>query len=148
MESVAFLLRENAEALRELGMELKCVRSLGGGAKSALWTQIKADVLQLPVSVGSCDEPVALGAAILGAVAAGDFSSASEAAEIMGGSEKIFTPGQNAERYEACYREYLKFNQYSLGESKGKPAPVSRASARSPLPVNSSTAAVRPPPTP
>lgn len=118
MESVAFLLRENAEALRELGMELKCVRALGGGAKSALWAQIKADVLKLPVSVGSCDEPVALGAAILGAVAAGDFASASEAAQIMGGSEKIFTPGKDAERYEACYREYLKFNQYILGESK------------------------------
>jgi len=118
MESVAFLLRENAEALKALGMTLKTVRALGGGAKSALWAQIKADVLQLPVSVGSCDEPVALGAAILGAAASGAFADATQAAAAMSGSERLFTPGENAPRYEEIFREYTKFNQYILGESK------------------------------
>lgn len=116
MESVAFLLKDNANALTELGMTLKSVRALGGGAKSPLWAQIKADVLGLPVSVGSCDEPVALGAAILSAVDAGAFSSAAEAALHLAGEEKTFLPGKDRERYEACYREYCTFNEYILGE--------------------------------
>jgi xylulokinase len=116
MESVAFLLKDNANALTELGMSLKTVRALGGGAKSPLWAQIKADVLDLPVSVGSCDEPVALGAAILGAVDAGAFSSAAEAGAALAGEEKIFLPGKDVERYKECFNEYCKFNQYILGE--------------------------------
>ena len=116
MESVAFLLKENANALTELGVTLKSVRALGGGAKSPLWAQIKADVLNLPVSVGSCDEPVALGAAILSAAAAGAFSSAAEAGSALAGEERTFTPGKDVERYEECFREYCKFNEYILGE--------------------------------
>ena len=116
MESVAFLLKDNANALKELGMELTCVRSLGGGAKSPLWAQIKADVLGLPVSVGSCEEPVALGAAILSAVDAGLFSSAAEAGGILAGEERTYLPGRDAERYEECFGEYCRFNEYILGE--------------------------------
>jgi xylulokinase len=116
MESVAFLLKDNANALTALGMTLKSVRALGGGAKSALWAQIKADVLGLPVSVGSCDEPVALGAAILSAVDAGLFAGAAEGAAALSGEEKIFLPGKDQERYEACFHEYCLFNEYILGE--------------------------------
>jgi xylulokinase len=116
MESVAFLLKDNANALIELGTELKTVRALGGGAKSSLWAQIKADVLGLPVSVGSCDEPVALGAAILSAAAAGAFSSAAEAGRVLACEEKVYLPGKDAETYEECFKEYCKFNEYILGE--------------------------------
>ena len=116
MESVAFLLKDNANALTELGMELKCVRALGGGAKSSLWAQIKADVLGLPVSVGSCEEPVALGAAILSAVDAGLFSSAAEAGSALSGEERTFVPGKDMERYQECFQEYCAFNEYILGE--------------------------------
>ena len=116
MESVAFLLKDNANALSELGMELRTVRALGGGAKSSLWAQIKADVLNLPVTVGSCDEPVALGGAILSAADAGIYADAAEAAAALAGEEKVFLPGKDVERYEECFREYCKFNQYILGE--------------------------------
>ena len=116
MESVAFLLKDNANALAALGVELKSVRALGGGAKSPLWAQIKADVLNLPVSVGRCDEPVALGAAILSAVDSGEFSSAAEAAGALAGEEKVYFPGKDVERYEECFREYCRFNEYILGE--------------------------------
>ena len=116
MESVAFLLKDNANALTALGMELKTVRALGGGAKSPLWAQIKADVLNLPVSVGKCDEPVALGAAVLSAAEAGAFSSAAEAGAALAGEARLFMPGKNVERYEECFSEYCKFNEYILGE--------------------------------
>jgi sugar (pentulose or hexulose) kinase len=66
MESVAFLLRDNVEALRQLGAEITEIRTLGGASASALWLQIKADVLELPLAVVKCKEATALGAAILG----------------------------------------------------------------------------------
>jgi xylulokinase len=43
------------------------IRSAGGGAKSSLWRQIKADRLGVPVVATECPEPTSLGAAILAA---------------------------------------------------------------------------------
>ncbi len=43
------------------------IRSAGGGAKSSLWRQIKADRLGVPVVVTECPEPTSLGAVILAA---------------------------------------------------------------------------------
>lgn len=65
MESIAFLLRDNVEALRDIGCAADTMSSLGGAASSQVWLQIKADVLQLPVSVPQCPEVTSLGAAML-----------------------------------------------------------------------------------
>ena len=56
MESVAYLLKDNVEALRSMGCNIREIRSLGGASKSKLWLQIKADVLNLPVTVTECAE--------------------------------------------------------------------------------------------
>jgi len=67
MEAVAFMIRRDLEGIRGLGVEVREVRVLGGGARSGLWSQIKADVLGLPVVVPSQHEAAVLGAAILAA---------------------------------------------------------------------------------
>ncbi|MBN2642715.1 MAG: hypothetical protein JXR78_13760, partial [Victivallales bacterium] len=77
-EAVAFTLRQNVDVLKEAGLKCSAVRSLGGGAKDALWLQIKADVLDCPVEVPACSEATCLGAAILAAAGAGIFPSVSE----------------------------------------------------------------------
>lgn len=79
-EGIAFNLRLILEALREIGAKVDVLRVLGGGAQSAVWVGILADVLATPIEV--TDHPLeatALGAAMTGAVGAGlfaDFSSA------------------------------------------------------------------------
>ncbi len=83
MESVAFSLRENLEALRGLGLEVGELRSLGGGAKSDLWLQMKADVTGYPVARPSVTEAGALGAVLLAMVGAGAFGSLAEAANAV-----------------------------------------------------------------
>jgi len=55
----------------------------GGGAKSDLWNQIRADVTGLPVQVVEETETGALGAAMLAAVGHGEFEAMSDAAEAM-----------------------------------------------------------------
>lgn len=65
MESVAFLLRDFLGLLEPLGVTVREIRSLGGGARSALWQQIKADVCGRTFRVPACPEAAAMGAALL-----------------------------------------------------------------------------------
>jgi xylulokinase len=64
MESVAYGLNLGMAALTELKMPAKKVRLVGGGAKSAVWRQICADVFGLEVEVVAVEEAAALGAAL------------------------------------------------------------------------------------
>lgn len=49
LEGTAFALRHNVDVGRAAGIELSEIRSVGGGAKSDLWNQIKADILGVPI---------------------------------------------------------------------------------------------------
>ncbi|MCJ7726610.1 MAG: FGGY-family carbohydrate kinase [Acidimicrobiia bacterium] len=69
LESTAYGLGHIARALADQGVPLQRVVCSGGPARSALWTSIKAAVLEVPVDVPACDEMAAYGAA-LGAGAA------------------------------------------------------------------------------
>ncbi len=64
LEAVAFALAEQIDTLTG-GKPPDEIRSVGGAARSALWLQIKADVLGCSVAAIECPEPTSLGAAIL-----------------------------------------------------------------------------------
>ena len=70
LEGVAYSLKDNLEAIRKLGIDATSARIIGGGAKSPLWCQITANVLNLRVDKINSDEGPALGAAILAMVGA------------------------------------------------------------------------------
>ncbi len=71
LEGVAFGLRDSLDLIVELGCTPSLGRVSGGGARSDLWLQIVASVLELPLDRVAVDEGAAFGAAILGGVAAG-----------------------------------------------------------------------------
>jgi len=84
LEGSAFEIRMIVEAMEEvLGTQFEAIRLSGGGAKSPLWNQIHADVYGRPIELLKVSECTTLGAAILGAAAAGVFSSIEEAVENM-----------------------------------------------------------------
>ena len=114
MESVAFLLRDNVEVLRQLGAGISSIRTLGGASASALWLQIKADVLELPLAVVKCKESTSLGAAILGAAARGDFADPGSAAAGMVRIARVVEPGENRAVYRECFEKYRKLNDLLL----------------------------------
>ena len=64
MESAIFGLRTGLDAFRAQGCEVKQLRLTGGGAGSAGWRQMVADIFALPVTVQVTDEGAALGAAL------------------------------------------------------------------------------------
>ncbi len=79
LEGVAFSLRDAAAAIAATGARLRRLHLAGGGARSPLWRQIVADVFHAPVRLEPEGRGPAVGAALLGAVAAGLFADIQEA---------------------------------------------------------------------
>jgi xylulokinase len=79
LEGVAYGLRDSLDLINELGIEASRGRVSGGGARSALWLQIVASVLEIPLERVLVDEGAAFGAAILAGVAAGAWADVEEA---------------------------------------------------------------------
>ncbi|MBE5866066.1 MAG: xylulokinase [Lachnospiraceae bacterium] len=83
LEGVAFALRDSLEVARSLGICPERTKICGGGAKSPLWKKIIANVLNLKLDIIESEEGPALGAAMLAAVACGEYASVEEIAEKM-----------------------------------------------------------------
>lgn len=108
MESCACLLRELVGIIRDRGIAVERVRSLGGAARSDLWLQIKADMLGLPVERPACPDAASLGAAMLAAVGTGQFASVTEAAAAWYRPQMTFEPDPKQwDIYEEVYARYV-----------------------------------------
>ena len=70
LEGVAFSLRDTFTIFQEIEVPVKTIRLGGGGARSALWQQIQADVYGQRVETVEAEEGAAYGAAILAGVGA------------------------------------------------------------------------------
>ena len=81
----------------------------GGVAKSKIWVQMFADILQVPIEVARSQELGALGSAINAGVAVGVFPSFKEASEQM--VDVMYTARPDLSKkdvYDKKYRRYLK----------------------------------------
>lgn len=108
MEGIAFMLKENVELIERIqGCKAEEIRSLGGGARSKIWRQIKADINCIPIAGMTENECTALGAGILAAVALGYYTDAAEAAAASNMVAKRTQPDAVlAEQYKASYKKY------------------------------------------
>jgi xylulokinase len=79
LEGVAYGLRDSLELLRALGVDVTSARVSGGGARSRLWLEIVASVLDLPLELTAAEEGSAYGAALLGGVAGDVFADVHDA---------------------------------------------------------------------
>ena len=79
MEGVAMSLRESLEIIKQLGVPVKEMRVSGGGAKSALWKQIMADVMNQAACTMNAEQGPAFGVALLAATGCGEFKNIEEA---------------------------------------------------------------------
>lgn len=107
MESVAFMLRRNLEQVARQ-QPIGAVYAMGGGAKSPLWLQIKADVTQtmfLPVPAA---ESACRGAALLAGVGIGMLPDIDTAAAPLLQTSQVFTPDpSNRPVYDRQYAAYI-----------------------------------------
>ena len=110
LDGLTMELRLNLEILKEGGIEINELRAIGGGAKSALWLQLKADITGIPVSAPEVTEAAGMGAAILAGVAAGVFSDAASAIDSHLKIKKIYSPDPGIKAlYDKRYELYKKF---------------------------------------
>ena len=112
MEAVAFMLRRNLDLILASGFHAEEIRNSGGGARSPLWNQIKADVCGLPVITLASEEAALLGDAILDSVAVGEFGSLQKACEQMVALKGRIEPGANQSVYFHYYQLYCKLDNY------------------------------------
>ena len=107
MEGVCYEMRLNQERLADAGIAVAPLRATGGGAKSRKWLQMKADVLDLPVTALETSEAGGVGSAMLVGVALGEFADLREAARAMVRVRETFTPRPEYHaKYEANYQRY------------------------------------------
>ncbi len=111
LEGVAFSLRDTFTLFAEMGVPVNKIRLGGGGARSALWQQIQADVYGREVEIVEAEEGAAYGAAILAGVGAGCWASVEEACNESIRVAQVVKPQPAAKetmarRYEAYRRMY------------------------------------------
>jgi xylulokinase len=110
LDALTFELRLNLDVLKEGGIAINELRAIGGGAKSALWLQLKANVTGIPVAVPQVTEAAGMGAAILAGVGAGVFSDAASAIESHLKINKIYFPDFGIKAlYDERYELYKQF---------------------------------------
>ncbi len=107
LEGITFGMRDSVTILRELGMPLAKMLVTGGGAQSAFLRQLQADVYGLPIVRVNREEGPGYGAALLGAVGAGAWSSVPAACRAT--LKRL--PGERPDRanhraFEAPYQKY------------------------------------------
>jgi xylulokinase len=109
MEGVTFSLRDTLEIVRGLGVNVEKARIIGGGAKSATWCQMTADIFNVTVEKINSAEGPALGAAILAAVGDGAYKDVESACGVLIGVTEVFKPvRENVEKYDVKYGVYKK----------------------------------------
>ena len=105
LEGLAFACRDVVERLAAMGLPATEVLLLGGGARSRVWSQLRADTLGLPHRVGPHLDASPIGAAMIAAVAGGLVPDLAGAAALAPVASEVYAPGPR-EALDAAYRRY------------------------------------------
>lgn len=107
MECETFYFVESLAALRDMGIDTTEFIATGGGARSDVWLQIKADIFGIPFVRPRITEGSVLGAAILAGLATGVFRHPAEGVQAFVQRDRVFTPDSSRHaRYQECYEKY------------------------------------------
>ena len=107
LEGVAFGIKDSFTLIQQAGLgSIDQVRISGGGAKSSLWRQIIADVLDTELVTVNTTEGAAFGAALLAGVGAGVFTDVISACEATIQITGRTNPGESKNIYRDYYPIY------------------------------------------
>ena len=107
LEGVAFALRDSLEVAKSLGIQIERTKICGGGAKSPLWKKIIANVLNMKVDVIESEEGPGYGAAMLAAVACGEYDSVEDiAVKLVKVTDTVEPDTELVLKYEERYQQF------------------------------------------
>ncbi len=112
LEGVAYEMRLNAEALAGSGVHYERLNATGGGARSKVWMQIKADVLNVPITALKTADAGTVGSAMLTGTAIGMFPDLEDAAAHMVEETATYYPRPEMHKqYTKIYERYKRLYQ-------------------------------------
>jgi xylulokinase len=106
LEGVAFAFRQMLEILKENGALVNEIVAINGGARSLLWRQILADVLQVPIRWRPTKDGTTLGGAYLAALGAGLFNRFEDITAWLEPTIDTFPNLANVDIYQRRYAVY------------------------------------------
>ncbi len=104
LEGLAFAERDVAERLVGLGLPAREILALGGGTRSAIWMQLRADAIGLPHAVAARTDTCAIGAAMIAAVSVGIVPDLAAACALAPPPALRFEPQASLDDAYARYR--------------------------------------------
>jgi len=109
LESTCLESRLNIECMEKSGIKAKKLYCVGGGARSPLWLQLKADITGKAVVSRNITEYGCLGAAILAGMGAGIYKDAGSAFNGLQAESTEYRPdGEKKAMYDDIYPKYLQ----------------------------------------
>jgi xylulokinase len=111
LEAAIFGMRIGMHGFSQLGFKAKEIRLIGGGAKSALWQTIAANVLNVPVRVPKSDEAAAMGGAIqaLWTLTGASLTTLVDEHVAIESDAAIIPDAASVTAYDAAYQQYEKY---------------------------------------
>jgi xylulokinase len=107
LEGLAFAMRDVFDRTQALGIRAEALRIAGGGARSVLWKQIRADLIGLPAETPLHTDTSAIGAALLAAKAAGLIDDIGAAVDKLNPVADVTLPlAPHREAYDNAYGRY------------------------------------------
>lgn len=107
LEGVAYESRVNLERLAQSGVSIGSIRATGGGARSRVWLQIKADILGKPIETLEVDEAGTVGSLMLAGLACGCYATLDQAMALAKTKARI-EPAADRIRYDLSYERYKR----------------------------------------
>lgn len=106
LEGVTYEMRYNMDMLREGGVTIDRLLACGGGARSKVWLQIKADILGCEIIPVRTEETGAMGSAILGFAAVTGQSPFEIAQQFRDHAAPVAPVSENQSVYDRRYQVY------------------------------------------
>ncbi len=104
MEALTLRLKQRLEKLEKVGgFKSTDLLLVGGGARNKIWTQMRADILGLPIRISNVSESTVLGAAMYAFAGAGVYADAESCRDAFGITYTTIQPGEQQAAYAALY---------------------------------------------
>jgi L-ribulokinase len=120
IEATAFGTRAIVESFTDQGLPIESIVGGGGLTRNGLLMQIYADVTGREIAVAGASQASALGAAMLGAVAAGDGSLTDVVGRMAPRPSRVYRPDERKRReYDVLYQQYKRlYDYFGRGENE------------------------------
>jgi xylulokinase len=106
LEGCSFAMTDVVARLTMLGINPKCANIIAGGSRSAVWSQIRTDLLKLPTAIANYAHTAPIGAALLGGIAAGKIPSLKEACRTLPKPRRVLEPSASSQALDDAYGRY------------------------------------------